>query len=120
MSDTDKSSLQERIARAQATRDQKEKKKNEQTKQTYESISGASMALRLSAEMVAALVVGIFFGLFLDRWFKTSPLFLLIFFGFGLAAGVLGGIRAYRNFNAELAERADAQASGQTDGTDTP
>ncbi len=119
MTDKDPSSLQERIARAQAQSETKAKKQ-ERAKQQYESISGASMALRLAAEMVSALVVGIFIGILLDRWFKTSPLFLLLFFCFGLAAGILGGIRAYRNFNAEFAARSEAQTDDSTDGTDTP
>ncbi|MEM6534527.1 MAG: AtpZ/AtpI family protein [Pseudomonadota bacterium] len=119
MSDQNKDDFNARIAKAQAER-AKLDQKTERAQQKYESISGASMALRLSAEMVSALVVGLFIGIMLDRWFKTSPLFLLIFFGFGLAAGILGGIRAYRNFNAELAARAQAQGDGPTNGTDTP
>lgn len=119
MTEPDSSDLRERIAKAQAER-AKQDEKTKRAQEQYESISGASMALRLAAEMVSALVVGIFIGILLDRWFKTSPLFLLIFFGFGLAAGILGGIRAYRNFNAELASRAEAQIDKPTDGTDSP
>ena len=119
MSDPNPNDFQTRIAKAQAQRAKLEQK-TERAQKKYESISGAGMALRLSVEMVSALVVGLFIGIMLDRWFKTSPLFLLIFFCFGLAAGILGGIRAYRNFNTELAARADAQDTEQTNGTDTP
>ncbi len=109
--------LKARIAKAQAERAEAEKK-TEKAKQAYEPISGAGLALKMSTEMVACVFVGIFIGYALDGWFKTSPLFVLLFLGFGLAAGILGGIRAYRNFNAELQAHISAQNDGPNDGTD--
>jgi len=75
--------------------------------------------MRFSTEFVASVIVGTGIGILLDRWLETSPLFLLIMFGFGLAAGIMGGIRAYRNFNKELEAQADAENDGQTHGTHT-
>ncbi len=116
---TDSSDLQDRLAKAQEARRASEGP-SAQTAARYKSISGAGLAMRFATEFVAAVVVGTLIGVGLDRWFKTSPLFLLLMFGFGLAAGILGGIRAYRSFNAELEAQAKAQSDGQTDGTDTP
>ena len=112
--------LKARLAKAQEKRAISENV-NEEAAKRYESISGAGLAMRFATEFVAAVVVGLAIGIGLDRWFNTSPLFLLIMFGFGVAAGVLGGIRAYRNFNAELEAQALAKADeDKTNGTDNP
>jgi len=111
--------LKARLKRAQQARKAMEGP-SERTVERYKSISGAGIALRLAAEFVGAVLVGLALGYWLDRWFKTSPLFMLLMFGFGVAAGVLGGIRAYRNFNAELEAQALAQADDSKNGTETP
>jgi len=113
------SDLKARLERAQKARAAMEGP-SEETTQKYQSISGAGLAMRFATEFVAAVGVGLAIGIGLDRWFKTSPLFLLIMFAFGVAAGVLGGIRAYRNFNAELEAQALAQADDSKNGTQTP
>jgi len=50
--------------------------------------SGASIALRMGSEMVAGVAVGTGFGYFVDDFFGTLPLFLVIFLFIGAAAGV--------------------------------
>ena len=45
-----------------------------------EEMSGYSMAVRIGTEMVAALILGVGFGYFLDYWLETKPWFLVIFF----------------------------------------
>ena len=42
----------------------------------------------LGLEMGISLVVGLAIGYFLDRHFKTSPVFTIVFMMFGLAAGM--------------------------------
>ena len=60
------------------------------------STSSFAEGMRLSLEMVAAVVVGGGIGWFLDGWLDTKPLFLLIF----LALGLIAGIRSvYRTAN---------------------
>ncbi len=49
--------------------------------------SQLGIAMRLSTELVAAVVVGGAIGWALDRVFGTSPLFLLVMFLFGVATG---------------------------------
>ena len=51
------------------------------------------MALELPFVMVAAIVVGGFFGYLLDRWLHTKPIFLLILGGVGFYAGVRDVLR---------------------------
>lgn len=50
-------------------------------------------AFRLATELVAGFVVGGLIGWQLDTWFGTLPLFLLVFFGLGAAAGILNVVR---------------------------
>jgi ATP synthase protein I len=42
---------------------------------------------------VLAVVFGFLIGLVLDRWLGTSPLFIIVFFFVGLAAGIVNVIR---------------------------
>ena len=46
-----------------------------------------SLGFRVLAEFVAATVVGALIGWQLDEWFGTSPFLLILFLGFGVAAG---------------------------------
>lgn len=57
-------------------------------------ISGYSLAFRIGTEMVAALIVGVGIGYFLDYFFETKPLFLIVFFLLGAGAGILNVYRA--------------------------
>ncbi len=42
---------------------------------------------------VLAVLFGFLAGYFLDRWLGTSPLFMILFFFIGVAAGVVNVIR---------------------------
>ena len=55
--------------------------------------SGMGLGFRLAVDIVAALVVGVVIGLLLDRWLGTLPLFLVLFFFMGGAAGILNAYR---------------------------
>jgi ATP synthase protein I len=65
------------------------------------SASGLGIAMRMSTEFVAAVVIGGGIGWVLDNWLGTSPIFLLIFFFLGTAAGFLNVIRSAREMDAE-------------------
>jgi ATP synthase protein I len=51
-------------------------------------------ALRAATDLVAALFVGGFLGYWLDRWLHTKPLFMIVMFFAGFAAGFLNIYRA--------------------------
>ncbi len=55
--------------------------------------SGFAMAMRVGAELVSALIVGVGIGLLLDNWLDTGPWFLVVFFFLGAGAGVLNVYR---------------------------
>ncbi len=57
------------------------------------SRSGIGFAMRLGVELVAALIIGVAIGYFLDRWLGTKPWLMLVFFLLGSAAGFLNVYR---------------------------
>ena len=59
-----------------------------------EEMSGYSMAMRIGTEMVAALIVGVGIGYFLDYLLETKPWFLIVFFFLGAGSGILNVYRA--------------------------
>ncbi len=65
---------------------------------------GIGYALRMSLDMVLAVVVGGAIGWFLDRWLGTAPVLLLLFGVLGVAAGFLNVARTYREMAAEARE----------------
>jgi F0F1-type ATP synthase assembly protein I len=52
-----------------------------------------AIALELPFVLVSAIVVGGVFGYFLDRWWNTSPLMMVILGGLGFYAGVRDVLR---------------------------
>ena len=56
--------------------------------------SSLGKALKLSTEMVAAVLVGSIIGFILDNWFDSKPWLTIIFFFVGAAAGILNVIRS--------------------------
>jgi len=56
--------------------------------------SGMGTGLRLSAELIAGLLVGLGIGWALDRWLGTAPWLLLVFMLLGIAAGIMNVIRS--------------------------
>jgi len=55
-------------------------------KETYEAATVASVGI----EMGLAVVVGWFIGYTLDNWLGTAPYLMLLWLGFGVAAGFRG------------------------------
>ena len=49
--------------------------------------------MRIGTDLVAALMIGLGIGYLLDSYFETKPIFLIIFFFAGSAAGVLNVMR---------------------------
>jgi len=61
------------------------------------------IAGRFATEFVVAIVVGGGLGWLLDRFLGTRPIFLLVMFVFGAAAGIVNVMRAARELNAKSA-----------------
>ena len=59
-------------------------------------------ALKISTELVAAVVVGSTIGFLLDNWFDTKPLLIICFFIMGVAAGILNVFKSAKKMQKKL------------------
>lgn len=83
----------------------------EKDREQARNASPLGAALRLASELVVAAVVGGGLGWVLDYWLGTGPLFLLLLFAFGVAAGMRNVIRTANRMQAG-AEQTDGDAGG--------
>ena len=80
-------------------------KKNIKKKQSENKGSNATSigkALKISTELVAAVVVGATMGFLLDNWFDTKPWLTISFFFMGVAAGILNVIKSAKKMHRIL------------------
>ena len=87
-----------------ATRLEIAKKNIKNTQKNKEGSNAASLgkALKISTELVAAVVVGTTLGYILDSWFDTKPLLIICFFFMGVAAGILNVIKSAKQMGKNL------------------
>ena len=64
--------------------------------------SSLGKALKISTELVAAVVVGSTIGFLLDSWFGTKPLLIICFFIMGVAAGILNVFKSAKKMNKKV------------------
>ena len=93
--------LEARIARLKAAKEEPGHMKKD--------YSQAQLAWRMVIELVAGLGIGFGIGYGLDTLFGTMPLFLVLFIGFGFAAGVKTMMRSA----SEVQERRMAQEAAE-------
>ena len=99
--------LEDRIAAA---------KGQDRKPQTEEHYSQANMAWRMVIELVAGLGIGFGIGYGLDALFDTTPIFMVLFIFFGLAAGVKTMMRSAAEMqNEALAKQATGETAKQAD-----
>lgn len=77
------------------------------TSRGEEHFSQANMAWRMVIELVAGLLIGFGMGWGLDKLFGTTPIFIVLFVGLGLAAGVKTMMRTA----ATIQKEQEAEAS---------
>jgi len=75
------------------------KKKIGKSEIKIERSNAASMgkALKISTELVAAVIVGTILGFILDNWLDSKPWLTIIFFFMGVIAGILNVIKSAKN-----------------------
>jgi len=80
------------------------KKNIKDVKNDSKSANAASLgkALKISTELVAAVVVGSTIGFLLDSWFDTKPLLIICFFIMGVAAGILNVFKSAKKMHRKL------------------
>ena len=59
-------------------------------------------ALKLSTEMIAAVLIGTIIGFILDSWFDSKPWLIIIFFFIGVAAGITNVFRVAKNMQKNI------------------
>ena len=77
----------------------KKKIKKKQIKNNGSNVASLGKALKISTELVAAVVVGTTLGFILDNWFDTRPWLTISFFFMGVAAGILNVIKSAKNMH---------------------
>ena len=78
---------------------QKKKIKKKQIKNNGSNAASLGKALKISTELVAAVLVGSIFGFILDSWFDTKPFITICFFFIGVAAGIKNVINSEKKMN---------------------
>ena len=68
--------------------------KKNKTKIVGSNAASLGNALKISTELVAAVVVGSTLGFILDNWFDSKPWLTVIFFFVGAVAGISNVIRS--------------------------
>ena len=76
------------------------KKIDENNKGT--NVASLGKALKISTELVAAVVVGTTIGFLLDSWFDTKPVLIICFFFMGVAAGMLNVFKSAKKMHTKL------------------
>jgi ATP synthase protein I len=74
---------------------------HDKVKRAAHKRNGASFGFKISAEIVAALIVGVGIGLLVDNYFNSKPLGLIIFFILGSFAGFLNVYRVMRRIEKQ-------------------
>ena len=54
-------------------------------------------AMKVVVEIVAAMAVGLGIGILIDNYFETRPIFIIVFFLLGSAAGILNVFRVAKS-----------------------
>ena len=68
--------------------------KKSKAKNSRSNAASLGKALKISTELVAAVVVGSTIGFILDNWFDTKPWLTIVFFFIGVTAGILNVIKS--------------------------
>ena len=66
------------------------------------NVTSVGKALKISTELVAAVVVGSTMGFLLDNWFDTKPLLTICFFIMGVAAGIINVFKSAKKMQNKL------------------
>lgn len=109
-SQTDLDTFESKLADARARRDARQGKKE---KTDDNSLLG--MAWRLSTELLASVMVGMFLGWGIDTLFGTRPWGLLVGLGFGIAAGFVSVFRTAEAMDEKTAHIPKGEAMPESE-----
>tara|TARA_B100001123_G_scaffold373843_1_gene438711 strand:- start:232 stop:537 length:306 start_codon:yes stop_codon:yes gene_type:complete len=58
--------------------------------------------MKSGVELVSAIIVALVIGIFLDNYFQSKPIFLIIFLILGFAAGIMNVFRSVKKLGFEV------------------
>ena len=58
--------------------------------------------LKSGVELVSAIIIALVIGIFLDNYFQSKPIFLIIFLILGFAAGIMNVYRSVKKLGFEV------------------
>ena len=87
------------------------------TKNVGESLRAAGALSTVGLSFVLALGMGFWLGTVIDRWIGTKPLFTIVCFFFGLAAGILNVYRIVSQAYPPTRSTGPAGTGGSADPT---
>ena len=61
---------------------------NDDKRTTNDFLKALALLTQMGIMIVVCVLIGLFAGMYLDRWLGTSPLFLILFILFGIAAAI--------------------------------
>ena len=70
---------------------------NKPKETSKEATPNMSYAFKISAELIAGIAIGGFIGYYIDKFFITKPLFLIIFLFLGVAGSFLNIYKDIKN-----------------------
>ena len=76
--------------------------KRDQIKSKSSNAASLGKALKISTELVAAVVVGATLGFILDNSFGTKPWLTIGFFFMGVTAGILNVVRSAKSMHKKI------------------
>jgi ATP synthase protein I len=93
--DADDAQLNARLARLSEALDKRQPPSEpaDLNRSSRQSLDAANLGFRALVEFVTTVVVAPIIGWQIDAWFKTRPIFLIVFLFLGLAAGLLNVYR---------------------------
>lgn len=72
---------------------------------------GYGRVMQLGIELFSAVAVGTGIGYFLDKWLETAPMFLIVFFFLGVAAGFINLYRFVKNLGYDIGYKSDKDSA---------
>ena len=90
------------------------------SKGTGEALRTAGSLSTVGLAFVLALVIGFWFGSVLDGWLGTKPVLTIVFFFFGLAAGILNVYRIVSQAHPRRSSQPAAPAVPRSPRQDAP
>ena len=66
------------------------------------SFKDLGIFLKSGVELVSAIIIALVIGIFLDNYFQSKPIFLIIFLILGFAAGIMNVYRSVKKLGFEV------------------